>query len=195
MRALPRRAFSTDMTLPHCSVALSALMAASASSLVSIVTNANPRDSLECGSYMTDAFWTWIQERESRSERNENTICKERRKRTRPTFMKMASRSRFSTLGVKPDTCRLLPGLLSLLSFAVSSRPHTHNALQCAYPDLSLSPPLAPGLRLLERRGASWGERAPCQSCPSAEASPPLFILTSSVGMLMAAAVPPGPMS
>lgn len=59
VRARPRRAFSTFMTRPMSSWALSAATAASASSDVSIVTKANPRLSLVCGSRMTWHFWIW----------------------------------------------------------------------------------------------------------------------------------------
>jgi hypothetical protein len=57
-----RHTLSTAITFPMRSVAFSAVMAASASAAVSIVTNPNPRDSRVCGSYMTEAFLTYFQQ-------------------------------------------------------------------------------------------------------------------------------------
>ena len=53
-----QRTFSIFNVRPIKSVPLSAVMAASASSADSMVTKPNPRDSRECGSYMTEAFLT-----------------------------------------------------------------------------------------------------------------------------------------
>ena len=61
--------FSTVMILPMNSVVFRATMAASASSTDSIVTKPNPRDSLEWGPYMTEAFLTYAITRQYLDER------------------------------------------------------------------------------------------------------------------------------
>lgn len=118
--ARPRRAFSMFIVRPKSSVALRALMAASASSTLSIVTNANPRDSLVCGSRMTWHFWICgrrggggrrVSDALGSAGKSETKRERAREGRTRPCLEKSSSRSRSSTRRLRPDTCRLLPGL------------------------------------------------------------------------------------
>ena len=95
------------MILLMRSVGFRAAIAASASSDYSIVTNPKPRNSRVWGSYITDAFLTYI----NRGTSKEELLWKSSYS---TNFCKGSSRPRVSTLWLSPETWRLFPGFTLL---------------------------------------------------------------------------------